>query len=256
MRPHYQAYLAVIFFATLLDYNFHRFWSIHNNPEAVGIEKFKWATEHQGLLKTLILISLSGLAAALFFVSVKILLVLILLAVIPLVYSFPFSGKEKNKSPLLKITGLKTIMIALAWAVATVFIPVLQTGNSITFSHVLLLFLERFMFIFAIAIPFDIRDLQFDVHSRMKTIPIVFGEKSALKVSNIALLLSLLIAAYHYQGLNMIFILPAYLFSIISTFIFINNKAIKKLPLYYHGILDGCIFIYGLLIVASYYLQV
>ena len=254
MQPQFQEYLAVIFFATLLDYNFHRFWAIHTNPEAARIEKFKWATERLTQLKILIIISLSGLAASLIFIRVEILFVLIPLAAIPLLYSFPFPGKRNYKSPLLKISGLKTIMIALVWTAATVLIPVLQPGNSVKFGPVLLLLLERFTLIFAIAIPFDIRDMQFDTLSGVKTIPIKFGEDSALKISTISLLLALLIAIYHYMDLNMIFILPAYLFSIVSTLIFINNKAFKSLQLYYHGILDGCILLFGILICLSFYL--
>jgi len=151
---------------------------------------------------------------------------------------------------------MKTLMIAFVWSSATVFAPALQEGQYFGYQQIALVFAERFTFIFALAIPFDIRDIKFDVLRHIKTIPIVFGEKSALKVSNIILFLSMLVATYHYQSLNMIFILPAYLFSVVSTYIFINNKAIFNMPLYYHGILDGCIFNYGLLIVVSYYFQV
>jgi len=256
LKPEANAYLAVIFFAALLDYNFHRFKAVNNKPEAFRTEKLKWAAEHPTHLKTILFASFTGLVISMLFVRIEVLFVLIPLAILSILYSFSFPGKQKHHSHLLKITGMKTLMIAFVWSSATVFAPALQEGQYFGYQQIALVFAERFTFIFAIAIPFDIRDIQFDVLRHIKTIPIVFGEKSALKVSNITLFLSLLVATYHYQSLNMIFILPAYLFSVVSTYIFINNKAIFNMPLYYHGILDGCIFNYGLLIILSYYFQV
>jgi 4-hydroxybenzoate polyprenyltransferase len=254
MKPEMDAYLVIIFFATLFDYNFHRLRAINTSPGARGIEKLRWATGHLNLLKTLIVISLIGVSISLFFVRIEILYVLSPLALISILYSFSFPGKPKHKFLVLKIPGLKTLLIAFVWAAVTVLVPVLQTDKSIEHLNVMLLFTERFTFIFAVAIPFDIRDMESDSLAFIKTIPIVFGENSALKISNILLLLSLSIAAFHYLHAKMIFILPAFLFSIVITFIFINNKKLKKTPLYYHGILDGCILLHGMLIFASFYI--
>ena len=49
-----------------------------------------------------------------------------------------------------------------------------------------LLFLHRLFFVFAITIPFDIRDLKYD-HLQLKTIPTVFGEEKARYISYAAL---------------------------------------------------------------------
>ena len=51
----------------------------------------------------------------------------------------------------------------------------------------------RFLFVFAITIPFDIRDLKFD-DKKMKTIPIVFGEGKAKLIGVMALFFAELIA--------------------------------------------------------------
>jgi hypothetical protein len=252
MQPQLHAYLAVIFSATLFIYNLHKFVSVSMNTQAVLNEKYKWAAEHLNLIKILILTSLCGLALALFFVMPEFLYILAPLALLSFLYLFPVSGIRRNKFRFLKLTGSKTLLLALVWTVATVSFPVLQSMNTFKHSYILLTFCERFAYIFAIAIPFDIRDMRADALSWKNTIPNVFGEESALKFSNIALILSLSIATFHYLDVNMIFILPAYLFSIVSTFIFINNKALKSLHLYHHGILDGCILLHGALILLSY----
>lgn len=250
------AYLAVIFFSTLLDYNFHRLRAVSNNPEAYVTGKFKWSFGHLKLVKLLIIFSLAGFIISLFYTGAEILYLLLPLAFLSMLYSFSYTGKYKISFRLLKIPGMKTILIAFIWTTATVFVPILYSQIPINITNILLLYAERFTFIFAIAIPFDIRDVKMDRISSLKTIPIHFGEINALKISNTALLLSLSFAALHYiVNSNLIFILPAYLISIILTFIFINNKPLKNTAFYHHGILDGCILLHGMIIFLSYYFQ-
>jgi len=254
IKPHANAYLAVIFFSTLLDYNFHRLRAISKNPEASGIGKLKWTVANVQLLKILLVAFLAGFVISLFYTGLEIMYLLAPLALLSLLYSFSYTGKYKKSFRLFRIPGMKTILIAFIWTTATVFVPVLQSENSITNSHILLLYAERFTFIFAIAIPFDIRDMEADALSSLKTLPVTFGESNALKISNIFLLLSIVIVAFHYMDANMLFVLPAYLFSIACTFIFINNKTLKNTAFYHHGILDGSILMQGILILLSFYL--
>jgi 4-hydroxybenzoate polyprenyltransferase len=253
-KPHSEAYLAVIFFSTLLDYNFHRLRAVSNNPEANGIGKLKWSSGHLKLVKLLIIIAFTGFVISLFYSGFEILYLLLPLAFLSLLYSFTYTGKRKQNFRLLRIPGMKTILIAFIWTTATVFVPVLQSESAINYSNIVMLCAERFTFIFAIAIPFDIRDVETDRLSLLKTIPIHFGESNAIKISNIALLLSLLIAGFHYFDTKMIFILPTYVISIFITLFFINTKTLKNAAFYHHGILDGCILLHGMMIFASFYL--
>lgn len=252
-KPHLHAYLAVIFFATLFDYNLHRYIAVYNKPEAFQIEKFKWATKYPKLLKILIISSLAGLVVTLFFVRIEVLYLLASLALLSFLYSIPGLGIYRNRAGLTGITGMKTLLIAFVWTSATVLLPILQEGYSSDCTNVFLVFAERFAFIFAIAIPFDIRDMKADSLTMLRTIPIRLGENNALKISTIALLLSLSIATFHYLEMSMIFLIPAYVFSIGSTFIFINTKSLKSMAFYYHGILDGSLLINSMLICVSYY---
>lgn len=251
MNPHTNACLALIFFATLLDYNFHRYKAVRSVAGAESIEKLAWAAQHLKLVKFLIVISFSGLLISLPFVSRAILFALVPLAFISFIYSFSFPGKPNQSFRLLKIPGLKTLMIAIVWSAATVLVPVLQLEEPINQMNVLLIFAERFTFIFAIAIPFDIRDMEADKLLSIKTIPQMVGKSNALRISNLLLVISFTIATGLYLHAYMGFILAAYLVSIVSTYIFTNNKALKKVAFYYPGILDGCILLHGLLIFMS-----
>jgi 4-hydroxybenzoate polyprenyltransferase len=254
IKPELNSYLAIIFLATLFDYNLHRYLAIYNNPAAIKNDKLKWAAEHISVFILLIISSFSALVVVLLFGRIEILYLLVPLAFLSFLYSFPFPGKQKRHFRMLKITGMKTFLIAFVWSSATVLIPIFCDNQSFSILQIMLLFAERFTFIFGIAIPFDIRDMEADARSLLNTIPIKFGERNALKISNIVLLLSLSIATFHYLTVNMLFVLPAYFFSIVSTYIFINNKAIKTMTFYYHGILDGSILFHGMLISLSFYI--
>lgn len=255
LHPEFHAYIFLIFFATLLDYTLHRFLAVYKNPNAAKIEKYHWASIHLTILKSVLIISLAGILATSVLVKPEILFLLILLAFISGIYSLAGVKNNYFKSKIRRITGLKTVLIALVWSAVTVLVPAIQSANNFINRDVWIVFAERFTFIFAIAIPFDIRDLAIDAQSQFKTIPEVVGERNALKISGFALLLSLLIALTYYLCSGMLFILPAYFLSIICTFIFINSKALKKLNFYYHGILDGSILLHGVLILLCFYVQ-
>lgn len=253
LHPQFHSYIFLIFFATLLNYNFHRFVTINKKTAASQIEKYKWASEHLALLKIILIIALAGIMAESVFVKKEILYLLLPLALLSAVYTF--LGSKMNSLPFrtLRITGIKTILIAFVWSAVTILIPFIQADDSFLNSQVFFVFAERFTFIFAIAIPFDIRDLEIDLNSGFKTIPQVFGENNAFKISNAALLISLGVAIAHYLNTDTFFVLPAYILSIVCTFIVINTKALKTLNLYHHGILDGSILLNGVLILLSFY---
>ncbi len=255
MQPQLQAYLAVVFFASLLDYNAHRLITVGSKPEAFRSEKYQWSAAHLPLLKMMLVFAAGGLAGGLLLTGIKILFVLAPLAILSMLYSLTVSGKLKRNFRLQKIPFLKTFLIALVWTSATVILPGMLSDHSPGIYQVLLEAIERFTFIFAIAIPFDIRDIKTDLLCGINTIPVAVGEKKAILISNATLLLSMAIAVIHYHQQNLVFIIPAYLFSAAATLILINSHTLKKLSLYHHGILDGCLLLHGILISISFFFQ-
>ena len=143
-------YLLVIFLATLFDYNLHRFIALYNEPGAVHSEMQLWSADNRKRLKLILLLSSTGLVISLFFVGKEILVVLLPLALLSFSYSIRFPGQQKYSSLLLWVPGIKTLLIALVWSSATVFIPFLQSGFTTGITPVMLIFAERFVFIFAI----------------------------------------------------------------------------------------------------------
>lgn len=246
--------LILIFFATILDYNLHSFLKAKLYPDAILNKQSTSASNNLFLVKLMILVSFTGLLSALFYVSLQVISILIMLSIPTILYSLiilnsRISHKIK-KNPIVKIA-----LLAFTWSNVTIVVPIMQSTVAINRIALLMLFVERVTFIFALAIPFDIRDKKHDTLAGIKTIPIAYGEKRALLICNSVLIASMMVALIHYSFQQLYFILPANLLSVLILLILINNKAIKHSSWYYHGMLDGSILLHGLLLSLSFYLK-
>ncbi|MCF8256520.1 MAG: UbiA family prenyltransferase [Flavobacteriales bacterium] len=81
----------------------------------------------------------------------------------------------------------KIFLIATVWAAVTVVLPATQMEMRPETSEVIWLFSERWLFIFAITVPFDMRDLATDAKKGVMTLPSLLGWKQALALSLVAL---------------------------------------------------------------------
>ena len=69
--------------------------------------------------------------------------------------------------------GLKIFLVALVWAGATVVLPTLGSSHPVTWD-VWVETAQRFFFVLALLIPFEIRDLKYD-DPELRTLPQRFG---------------------------------------------------------------------------------
>jgi 4-hydroxybenzoate polyprenyltransferase len=252
-KPGFHAYVAVIFFATLCDYNFHRVASVIRFRKASASPKYAWSNTHLNAHIITMAVAFSGLLVSAYFLEIQMIFLLSLLAITTILYSVLVSVPGKL-ARINQIPGIKIIILTAVWTIATVLIPAMQFPESLSSEQLLLVFAERFTFIFAIAIPFDIRDMQADARAGIKTIPVWLGENKAMAICMLSLLISLLISFIHYPAIDMMIIPAAYFVSVGCTLFAIRSKKLRVQPHYYHGILDGCIFLHGLLIFLTYYL--
>jgi 4-hydroxybenzoate polyprenyltransferase len=97
---------------------------------------------------------------------------------------------------LREIPYCKIFIITLVWSASTVLLLVTENNLELS-SAVYYLFLGRLLFILALTIPFDIRDLKYDNKS-LKTIPIIFGASKARLIAILFLLGFIIIALLQY----------------------------------------------------------
>src|SRR5690606_12880038 len=86
---------------------------------------------------------------------------------------FICSAFYDHKKNLRNLKGIKAFVVSLTWSVSTVLLPLLNNDVPIT-SEVLVDLVQRFLFILALMIPFEIRDLKFD-EPNLRTLPQVLG---------------------------------------------------------------------------------
>ncbi len=166
-----------VFFSTLLAYNLIRISRLN----IIKSWFTDWFITNKKYLLFISFISLMFLVYFTFKIRFKALLVLFPFTLFTLFYTFPV-----KRLSLREKAGIKLFLIAVSWAGITVLFPLAQNYIQLRATDYLT-FLQRFLFVFAITIPFDIRDLQYD-KKEMQTIPQVFGvEKS--KILSISVLI-------------------------------------------------------------------
>lgn len=230
--------LGVLFYSTLIIYNFSILLSKPDNTEKSPFLRVRWIFSHYRLMLTVLIISTLSLIALGFFLSRSSLILMFVLGIISISYSLPVFGVPGKKFGLRNISGLKLFIIGAVWASSTVLLPILQSeSNALLSTSSLSLFFNRFLFIVAITIPFDIRDLYQDKNNALKTIPVIFGEKKSFLLCQIFLATSLILLLPVTEKLDVNFWAIA-LSLLIAGWLILKSKW-EKNEYYYFLLLDG-----------------
>lgn len=177
--------LFFVFFATITGYNFVKFFGIA-----------KW--HYRSLAKWLKIIQIFSLFCFLFMcyfmmlLEIKVLLYLSVFAVITFLYAIPILPKRfylDSNHNLRDISGLKVYIIGLVWAGVTVVLPLMNNDIAVD-ADVIITTLQRFVFVIALMLPFEIRDLAFD-NFKLATIPQKIGVKQTKIIGLLLMMLFL-----------------------------------------------------------------
>jgi hypothetical protein len=90
-------------------------------------------------------------------------------------YVLPSSPKARQVWGLRRVPGLKSFLIAFAWAAMTLSVA-MSGGEGHVRTQVIQLFAMQFCFFLAIALVFDIRDVHYDMPS-IRSVPQLIGER-------------------------------------------------------------------------------
>ena len=201
--------LWFVFFATLFVYNLIRLVNV--NSIFYSSESLRHEIINRFRTFFWIVCIVSCLLCFYFFVTISeyIFLPIIGLGFVSIIYGLPIYKSGFHLFRLRDIPGFKIFLIAFVWAYVTEGLPALINGEPLYF----LALFERFLFIFAITIPFDIRDVNYDA-SHLATIPQYFGINTAKWMALLAILSSELILFYRFffnNDLNLIGALAIYI---------------------------------------------
>jgi hypothetical protein len=249
----------LVFFATMFIYASHRLVGLFSVKEFLEEGRFYVINAYKNHILVYTVIAFVGLVYAFFQVNLRLQLSLIVPGLISVGYVIPFLGIKKGKKGLRlrDLNGIKIFLIAVVWGYVTVILPILEV-RAVQWADLLIL-LERMIFLFMIALPFDIRDLKVDEFNRVKTIPSVYGVTKTMRFVLFSFLFLMILVILNYV---IIPIQPLYFavyglwLSFILTYIFIRISIDKTDDYYFTGLLDGTMTLQFLCVLIFFWLRI
>lgn len=239
------AIMGVVFFATWFIYAVHRIVALQKVKAFQSAGRYLVISTFKKHIVIYALVAAIGGFICFWWVSRSVQVSLIIPAFISLAYVFPvFKGKLRIRD----FNYVKIFLIALVWAWVTVLLPALEWGRLGEVSTWLMA-TERFIFIFAITLPFDIRDLKIDADSQVKTIPGTIGIRRTKYLAYWCLLLMLFLSFVNVQ-MNFYEVLTfvAFFISALTTGILIYYADRVEHDYYFTGLMDGTMIVQFLLV--------
>jgi len=247
--------IGLLFTSTLGIYNFCILLAKPENPAQSDYKRIRWFFSHYRLMVTLTIVSFLSLVPLFFLMSTESRILLVFLSIISFCYGLPLFTVANQKFGLRNIPGLKQFLITLVWTMSSVLLPVLESQHfhltNISMRDITILIAKRFLFIAALTVPFDIRDLFHDRQTGLKTVPTVWGEKKAYLFCQV-LLGGYIVLLFLFRDMGFSHDFWALAVTVILTGWLIFKSKREKDEYYYFFYLDGVLILqYLMLIVFS-----
>ena len=242
---HFDALTRFVFFGTLFLYALHRIIGMSKAHAYFQLERYTVIIAHKRHIEWYAGIGAVIAAFSFFQLSRPTQLALIIPGIISLGYVLPILG---NKKRLRDLNDIKIFLVALVWAWITVLLPAIEYGL-LPHQGILLTFIERVLFIFAITLPFDIRDLQVDKQSAVRTLPAKWGIERTKNIAVGMVGISIGITVFcQYQFYYSIPIMVALILTYLATIILIKKITPQRSDYFYTGLMDGTMVLSGVLV--------
>jgi 4-hydroxybenzoate polyprenyltransferase len=186
-----------IFFATFFEYNLHSFGGKFNLWHPMVIVKYLMGSNVKKVLRICVIVGFAGTVVFFFLLPLKIMMVMALFALFTIAYTLPLIKKEKKFVRLREITYLKIFTVAFVWSFVTVIVPILDFAGKVSVTEVFIIFIRRFLFIYAITIPFEIRDVEREKLFGNVSLPMIYGIKKIKTIGMVFIALFILLCALH-----------------------------------------------------------
>ena len=236
------SYLLFVGASTLLLYSLHRIIGIKKSETYSEQGRFAIIIKYKSHLIIYSIVSGIYCLYAYYTFDWNRRLHLIIPAILSLSYSLPifFGGKR-----LRDFHWIKIFLIAICWAVITNAIPYYEilttySDTSIDYTTLLLTTVERAIFLFAITIPFDIRDRDVDRSTDVFTLATRYNDLVLKRISWSALLIASLISIllFNQDLITFSSLLPILLTYFLSAYlVHLTNE--KRSDYFFTGLMDG-----------------
>ena len=239
------ALLGFIFFATLFLYAVHRIIGLQKSKPFTEEGRYAVISRFKGHI--VFYAGMAGLCAGIFLLQMPVNLIagLVVPCLLSLLYVLPIWKGYR----LRDLHYVKIFLIAITWSWITVFLVALELGM-LWSKPMYVMLVERAFFVFAITIPFDIRDLEIDAFNKVKTLPAALGVRNSQRLAVLCLLVMVLLALLNYYWdvyslMNLIALVTSACLS--GVLIFFSNRV--QHDYFFTGLVDGMM-IFQFLVVA------
>lgn len=235
-------FYLLVFSATLGQYNIHYYIKRDANPDS---DRFFWSIRHRKTHLVLNILGAAGVLTGLFHLKPKNFMVLAIIAIITILYSFPFLPFRKKKR--LKDFGLlKILTLSYVWTLITVWFPVV-TLTRIT-PDFQVVFIQRFIFMFALCLAFDIRDAASDGRDGIRTLPVALGIRKSYLIINASLVLFLAVSILQFSQSHQFMQLNGMIVSALATYFTIEYAKNRNSDMLYLACVDGMMLLQAILV--------
>jgi 4-hydroxybenzoate polyprenyltransferase len=233
-------YIILIGVATSALYCAHRVIGLHKLAHVTASERFQVIRRYKAHIWLYSFVWV-GLSFWLFIPMANLNFIIWLIpgGSIALAYVLPFLSKGRR---LRDLGWLKIVLIGWSWAWLTAFLPCYY------FEHVslpasILIGIERMLFIIAITVPFEIRDMAIDSSVGLMTMPSRFGMERTLK-AGIIMCISVTVLAFINGVLFKDYAYPfAMLLTVGLTLWILKRSATENDDYFFSGLTDGTMII-------------
>jgi len=225
-----------VLFATIFTYSYLKF---HNSESTIPSTSHRyWALKYNQLAKNILLLSLLIAVCFFFQLKMKTEIMVAVLAAFTALYGFidiPFTNPKRK---LRDFGLLKTFFVAVVWSVTTAIVPL---ENSFVEPYMLVfLLMRRFLFVLALTMVFEIKDMKNDEGYGLKTLPLIFGVSNTKLIAQLTLFVLMLInlVQYFFFDISLMNMLAVNLSLLVSIFC-IQTLREDTSELWYYFVLDG-----------------
>lgn len=240
--------ISMVFCFTYLTYNGQRIFRLAKYKK-IG-ERLQWVVKHQKILKiSSFIIGFIG-AICLLYINLNTWLILIPMGILSMLYVVPIPFIKKG---LRNIHYIKVFIIALVWSLIIIGLPFLNSLNSFSVNkEVMFAFVQCFVFVLAITLPFDVRDIEFDKADGLKTIPQFVGINGTKLIAALLLIGSFLL--FYFSNISKSTTIGLAVAHLISLLIIMQTNK-KRKELFYAGWVESTVIIMWLSVFIADYLS-
>lgn len=241
----------LLFFGTWHTYIAQRLVRIDQRKQHQGSGMSYWLLDHKWFVRIMLFLGFVVSAVCFFYLQLATQLSIVGLAVTSMLYALPVFYWKGQWMRLRDVGITKPIILGLVWAISTTWLPIMELGLEHN-ADVYWLMLERTLYLIAICVPFDVKDMDFDEATmEYKTIPLMFGLQGTKWVTWLLLIATAAVVLVRYYMFHAYSVsaVGGYMLGLVLTAILVGMMSQKRDEYFFTFWMDGLLIVLPLLVI-------